>query len=249
MRQVFEQISRGRLHKHHGAHSRRVWHRQGTDSLTRSTTARRGPRNPLSRSAAPPCPIRSSSPSCLATRRAPSPEPPLARRADSSWLMAARCFSTRLAISICRRRSSCCGCSRTASSSGSEAPNRSRPTCVWSPPPTATSKKPSRPGPSARICHYRLNVFTIFVPPLRERRTDILLLADHFLEKYAIEHGKNIKRISTPAIDMLMAYSLAGQRARAAEHHRACGPRLRLQRPCTGITFRPRSRPARRQAP
>ena len=58
--------------------------------------------------------------------------------------------------------------------------------------------------------YYRLNVFTIFVPPLRERRTDILLLADHFLEKYAVEHGRNIKRISTPAIDMLMAYHWPG---------------------------------------
>jgi len=58
--------------------------------------------------------------------------------------------------------------------------------------------------------HYRLNVFSIFVPPLRERKTDILLLADSFLEKYAAEHGKAIKRISTPAIDMLMAYHWPG---------------------------------------
>ena len=58
--------------------------------------------------------------------------------------------------------------------------------------------------------HYRLNVFTIFVPPLRERKSDILLLADHFLEKYAIEHHKDVKRISTPAIDMLMAYHWPG---------------------------------------
>ena len=58
--------------------------------------------------------------------------------------------------------------------------------------------------------HYRLNVFTIFVPPLRERKSDILLLADHFLEKYSIEHHKDIKRISTPAIDMLMAYHWPG---------------------------------------
>ena len=58
--------------------------------------------------------------------------------------------------------------------------------------------------------HYRLNVFTIFVPPLRERKTDILLLADSFLQKYAVEHGKAIKRISTPAIDMLMAYHWPG---------------------------------------
>ena len=58
--------------------------------------------------------------------------------------------------------------------------------------------------------HYRLNVFTIFVPPLRERKTDILLLADNFLEKYSTEHGKHVKRISTPAIDMSMAYHWPG---------------------------------------
>mgnify|MGYP003336600131 CR=1 FL=1 len=58
--------------------------------------------------------------------------------------------------------------------------------------------------------YYRLNVFTIFVPPLRERRADLLLLADHFLEKFSREHGKVIKRISTPAIDMLMAYHWPG---------------------------------------
>ncbi|HEY7375447.1 MAG TPA: sigma-54 dependent transcriptional regulator, partial [Polyangia bacterium] len=51
--------------------------------------------------------------------------------------------------------------------------------------------------------YYRLNVFTIFVPPLRERKADLLLLADHFLEKFSREHHKSIKRISTPAIDML----------------------------------------------
>jgi Nif-specific regulatory protein len=53
-------------------------------------------------------------------------------------------------------------------------------------------------------------VFTIFLPPLRERRSDILLLAEHFLEKYEQEHGKRIRRISTPAIDMLMAYHFPG---------------------------------------
>ncbi len=58
--------------------------------------------------------------------------------------------------------------------------------------------------------YYRLNVFTIFIPPLRERKPDILLLADHFLEKYAAEHGKDIKRISTPAIDMLTGYHWPG---------------------------------------
>ncbi|HMY76533.1 MAG TPA: sigma-54 dependent transcriptional regulator, partial [Blastocatellia bacterium] len=58
--------------------------------------------------------------------------------------------------------------------------------------------------------YYRLNVFSIYMPPLRERKTDILLLADHFLEKYSRQSGKSIKRISTPAIDMLMSYHWPG---------------------------------------
>ena len=58
--------------------------------------------------------------------------------------------------------------------------------------------------------YYRLNVFAIFVPPLRERKSDILLLADRFLEKYAIEHSKSIRRIATPAIDILIAYHWPG---------------------------------------
>jgi Nif-specific regulatory protein len=57
---------------------------------------------------------------------------------------------------------------------------------------------------------YRLNVFTIFVPPLRERKSDILLLADHFVQKLAGEQGKLVKRISTAAIDALVGYHWPG---------------------------------------
>ncbi|HEX5575127.1 MAG TPA: sigma 54-interacting transcriptional regulator, partial [Gemmatimonadales bacterium] len=58
--------------------------------------------------------------------------------------------------------------------------------------------------------YYRLNVFPIFVPPLRSRRADVLPLAAHFIEKYSNEHGKQIKRISTPAIDLLSRYHWPG---------------------------------------
>ena len=58
--------------------------------------------------------------------------------------------------------------------------------------------------------YYRLNVFPIYMPPLRERKTDVLLLVDHFLEKYARENHKTIRRFSTPAIDMLMDYHWPG---------------------------------------
>ncbi len=57
---------------------------------------------------------------------------------------------------------------------------------------------------------YRLNVFPINVPPLRERRTDILELANFFVEKYSHDNGKYVRRISTPAIDMMMSYHWPG---------------------------------------
>ncbi|MFP4393259.1 MAG: sigma-54 interaction domain-containing protein [Desulfohalobiaceae bacterium] len=58
--------------------------------------------------------------------------------------------------------------------------------------------------------YYRLNVFPIFLPPLKERGPDILLLADFFIVKYAREFSKQVKRISTSAIDLLLAYHWPG---------------------------------------
>ncbi len=58
--------------------------------------------------------------------------------------------------------------------------------------------------------YYRLNVFPILLPPLRERKSDILLLADHFLQKYGDMYSKAMKRISTSAINMMMAYHWPG---------------------------------------
>jgi len=78
---------------------------------------------------------------------------------------------------------------------------------------TATNKdleKAISEGSFREDLYYRLNVFTIFVPPLRERKPDVMALADYFLEKFTKEHSKNIKRISTPAIDMLMSYHWPG---------------------------------------
>ena len=67
-----------------------------------------------------------------------------------------------------------------------------------------------REGTFREDLYYRLNVFAIYLPPLRERRPDILELAEHFVEKYSREHHKRIKRISTPAIDMLSSYHWPG---------------------------------------
>ena len=58
--------------------------------------------------------------------------------------------------------------------------------------------------------YYRINVFPIYLPPLRDRKDDIMLLADHFLEKFAKSNNKVITRISTPAIEMLTSYHWPG---------------------------------------
>jgi Nif-specific regulatory protein len=58
--------------------------------------------------------------------------------------------------------------------------------------------------------YYRLNVFPIHVPRLCNRKTDIPLLANFFVDKYSKQNHKDIKRISTPAIDMLMSYHWPG---------------------------------------
>ncbi|MDR0638848.1 MAG: sigma 54-interacting transcriptional regulator [Spirochaetaceae bacterium] len=57
---------------------------------------------------------------------------------------------------------------------------------------------------------YRLNVFPLVIPPLCQRKSDIMLLADHFSEKYAQKNGKLIKRISSMAIDLLISYRWPG---------------------------------------
>jgi Nif-specific regulatory protein len=58
--------------------------------------------------------------------------------------------------------------------------------------------------------YYRLNVFPIYVPPLRDRKSDILLLTDSFVEKFSKSSGKNVRRISTAAIDLLVSYHWPG---------------------------------------
>jgi len=53
-------------------------------------------------------------------------------------------------------------------------------------------------------------VFPIFLPPLRDRKDDILLLADYFVEKHSKKMNKDVRRISTPAINMMVAYHWPG---------------------------------------
>ncbi len=57
---------------------------------------------------------------------------------------------------------------------------------------------------------YRLKVFPILVPPLRERREDIALLAGHFLKRYAQEFGRQVQGFSQPAMELMSAYKWPG---------------------------------------
>ena len=78
---------------------------------------------------------------------------------------------------------------------------------------TATNRdleKAVQAGTFRQDLYYRINVFPIFLPPLRDRKDDILLLADFFVEQYAKKMKKDVRRISTPTINMMVAYHWPG---------------------------------------
>ncbi|MCB1152699.1 MAG: sigma-54-dependent Fis family transcriptional regulator [Deltaproteobacteria bacterium] len=58
--------------------------------------------------------------------------------------------------------------------------------------------------------YYRLNVIAIRMPPLRERRSDIPMLANYFLEKYATEIHKDVTKVASETMEMLKAYNYPG---------------------------------------
>ena len=58
--------------------------------------------------------------------------------------------------------------------------------------------------------YYRLNVVTILIPPLRERRSDVSLLIDHFLRHYADKNGKTIRGLTPEGRDILLRYDYPG---------------------------------------
>ena len=58
--------------------------------------------------------------------------------------------------------------------------------------------------------YYRINVVRIHVPPLRSRGSDVLLLAQYFVERFAAVHRSGVKGLSSPAAERLMAYSWPG---------------------------------------
>ena len=71
-------------------------------------------------------------------------------------------------------------------------------------------KKLVQEGKFREDLYYRMNVIPIHIPPLRERKEDIPLLALHFLKKYAVENGKHLNDFSPEAMELLLKYDWPG---------------------------------------
>jgi PAS domain S-box-containing protein len=67
-----------------------------------------------------------------------------------------------------------------------------------------------RKGTFREDLYYRINVVAIKLPPLRERRCDIPLLCDHFIERFNARYGKSVKGISPEATEVILAYEYPG---------------------------------------
>ena len=99
--------------------------------------------------------------------------------------------------------------------------------------------------------YFRINTFTLAIPPLRERTTDIPLLAEYFLERYTARHQRDGHRHSSRRDARAAAPPVAGQRARTGARHRARGHRRHRiadsgGRPA-GLAARRRARPGARR--
>ncbi len=89
--------------------------------------------------------------------------------------------------------------------------NRARPIdCRVIAATNANLEKAIEQGKFREDLYYRLNVFPVFVPPLHQRRSDITLLAEHFVAKFAAEHRREVHRISDEAMELMLAYRWPG---------------------------------------
>ena len=132
------------------------------------------------------------------------------RSAASSWPTGRRCSSTRSATCRSTCRSSCCACCRSAPSSGSAA---RRPIAVDVRIIAATNRDLEaavRAGKFRSDLYYRLNVFPIVVPPLRERREDIPVLVETLVDELGALMRKRIDSVDRASIEALTRYHWPG---------------------------------------
>ena len=74
-----------------------------------------------------------------------------------------------------------------------------------------------------RDLYFRLAVIILALPPLRDRGTDVLMLAEHYLKRYNAKYGKHVRQVDQRARELLLELPLARKRAGAEPRHRAGG--------------------------
>ena len=142
--------------------------------------------------------------------RAPLPAPWSAASAASKSPTGGHCCWTKSASSLWRLRLSCCGCFRSRSSSRSAATGPSRVNVRILAASNRDLEKAVHAGRFREDLFYRLNVLSLTVPPLRQRRTDVPQLAMFFLERYAKKFGRRIEGFAASTMERLMNYSWPG---------------------------------------
>ena len=149
-------------------------------------------------------------------RRDRQPRPAVSKRPTR-----ARSSSTRSRRCRWRCRPSCCGRSRSARSSASARRSPSRSTPGSSPPRTRTCRSWCARARFREDLFYRLNVVRLTLPPLRDRKEDIPVLAQHFVQRACADNGLPTKTLSQGALRLLMHFAWPGNirhLQNAAEH-------------------------------
>ena len=133
-----------------------------------------------------------------------------ARRAASRPLTAAPSSWTKSATSPCRPRSSCFGFWKKKRSNGWATTPPFRWTFAWYRPRTGIWKTASKPVSSVKISFFRINVFPLTCPTLRERREDLPMIVQHFIQRNNRKSGKKISGLTPGAFEKMAAYRWPG---------------------------------------